>query len=110
MMFIIILLFISYCLNRLTLFVKKKLVYDWFILSHYFTENSEANLRKARTRVVLVSSGNLGGRTNHYRTIKFQANGSEDSRREVNVPSVDNMPTGPTIVMGDANFEINTGL
>jgi hypothetical protein len=88
---------------------ENKIVLDWFDLPMNFTENSEALLRKDRSCTI---SSSTTPPTNEPVTPAPSAPTvmAQKSLREYSVPDIANMPFGPTVNMGNGNFELKTRL
>ena len=80
-----------------------------FVLPENYIENPEALLRKNRSR---TSSSSATPPTNKTDTLAPSATSlmANKSLHEYSIPTVANVPVGPTANMGTGNFELRTGL
>ena len=80
-----------------------------FHLPSNFVDNPEAILRRVRPRVVIpqVFLSEKEPVSPAPSSIEKMA---QKTLREFSAPSADNVPTGPAVNTGEANFELKTGL
>jgi hypothetical protein len=78
-----------------------------FVLPKNYTENPEALLRKNRSYTTSSSTPSSSEAVN---LAPSTTTSMAKSLREYSIPAIANMLVGPTVNMGNGNFELRSGL